>query len=78
MRPSPVKQFEKRFSQGMEVHYSQDVLTPSEHEYRSESLRTALREVLTALLKREPTDDELSGRVDISKLIRFSRRKKTA
>ncbi len=78
MRQSPVKQFEKRFSQGLEVHYSQNVLTPSEHEYRSESLRKAIREALKAILKREPTDDEISGRVDISKVVRMSRRRKSA
>ena len=76
MRHSPEKQFEKRFTQGLEVNYSQEVLTPSEHEHRSESLRKAIRGAFKALLKREPTDNELSGRVDISKLVRFGRKKK--
>ena len=75
MRQSPDKQFEKRFPQGMEVNYSQEVVTPSEHEYRSESLRIAIRGALKAILKREPTEDEVFGRVDISKVIRISRRK---
>lgn len=75
MSQNAVKQFHKRFAKGIEVRYAKSQGSPAEQEFRNLSLRKAIREVFKGLLKRDPTEEELSGHVDISKLVRLPRRK---
>lgn len=70
------KQFNKRFEDRIEIQFAESPLSPSEQEYRNKCLRNAITDIFTGLLGRKPTDDELSGRADISALMKTSRKKK--
>ena len=60
--------FKKRFGdpERIEIKFAKDKLSPSEESYRSEQLSKACVEVLRGVLGREPTQDEILGKVDIS------------
>lgn len=55
------KKFGDRFKGGIEIHFADQPLSPSEQEYRNSCLRKAVTEIFKAILGREPTQDELAG-----------------
>lgn len=60
--------FKKRFGdRPFKVVYPEKRLTGDERKLRNEKLSEAAKEVLTGILKREPTPEELCGFKDISK-----------
>ena len=61
-----LKNFKKRFEGRITVTYQQKPLEPAEQKFRDERLVKAYTQVLTGILKREPTQEELLGLVDIS------------
>lgn len=66
--------FKKRFEDRINVTYQQKHLEPAEQKIRDGRLVKAYTQVLAGILKREPTQEELLGLVDIS--IPIARRKK--
>ncbi len=69
-----LKNFQKRFGDRISVTYQKKSLEPAEQKFRDGRLVKAYTQVLAGILKREPTQEELLGLVDIS--ISISRRKK--
>lgn len=63
--------FKRRFGDPgrIEVKYETGKLSPSEELYRSEKTTVAYAEVLRGVLGREPTQDGIIGKVDISKML---------
>ncbi len=61
--------FDKRFGDRIQVVYAQS-LSPSERELRNKKLCEAVIKVLTGILGREPTQRELFGIDDLSKVKR--------
>ena len=63
--------FKKRFGdpERIKVQYSKDKVSTSEGSYRNEQLSKAFVDVLRGVLGREPTHDEIIGKVDISKKV---------
>jgi hypothetical protein len=61
--------FKRRFGDParIKIEYAKDKISPSEDEYRSEQISKAYAGVLKGILGRESTQDEILGRVDISK-----------
>ena len=61
--------FKKRFGDParIEIRYAKEKISPSEELYRSEQLSKAYAGVLKGILGREPTQDELLGKIDINK-----------
>lgn len=60
--------FKKRFGdRPFKVIYPEKPLTGDERKLRNEKIAEAVKAVLTGILKREPTPEELSGLEDISK-----------
>ena len=61
--------FKKRFgdSERIEIKFEAGKLSPSEEARRNEATATAYVDVLRGILGREPTHDEIIGKVDISK-----------
>jgi len=53
--------FEKRFGGNITVAYRQKSLEPEELQIRNSRLLKAFTQVLTGILKREPTQEELLG-----------------
>lgn len=68
MGEKAVKQFNTRFKKGIEVRFAEDSLCPSEQEYRSWCLHKAITDIFSELLGRTPSEEELSGHVDIAAL----------
>jgi len=70
--------FKKRFGdpERIKVQYSKDKVSPSEGSYRNEQLSKAYVDVLRGVLGREPTHDEIIGKVDISKKVVEAKHKK--
>ena len=64
--------FKKRFGDParIEIKFAKDKLSPSEEAYRDEKTTAAYVDVLRNLLGREPTHEEIIGKVDISKNLR--------
>ena len=62
--------FKRRFGDParIKIEYAKDKMSPSEDEYRSEQISKAYVGVLKGLLGREPTQDEILGQKDISKI----------
>ena len=60
--------FKKRFGDParIEVQYAKDKISPCEESLRSEQLSKACVDVLRDVLGREPTQDEIIGKVEIS------------
>ncbi len=60
--------FKRRFGDParIEIKYAKDKLSPAEKSYRNEKMATAYVEVLRGILGREPTQDEILGKVDVS------------
>ncbi len=67
--------FKKRFGDPsrIKIKFATEKLPPSGELYRSEKMTTAYAEVLRGVLGREPTQDEILGKVDISKSLRKNR-----
>ncbi len=61
-----VSQFEKRFDDRISVVYANDTRNLAEQDAQEEVLAKAIAQVMAGILKREPTQDELLGLVDIS------------
>jgi len=61
--------FKRRFGDParIKVRYATDKMTSSEDLYRSEQISKAYAGVLKGILGREPTQDEILGKVDVSK-----------
>ena len=61
-----VSQFQKRFRDRITVVYADKPRTAVEQQVHGETLAKAVTQVITGILKREPTQEELLGIVDIS------------
>lgn len=62
--------FKKRFGdRPFKVIYPEKPLTGSERQLRNEKIDEAVKAVLTGILKREPTEEELCGFGDIFKKV---------
>lgn len=61
--------FKERFGdpERIEIKFETGKLSPSEEARRNEATATAYVDVLRGILGREPTHDEIIGKVDISK-----------
>ena len=62
---SAEKLFEKRFVEGIEVVYCIKPLDGEERQLNQKRLSDAVKAVMAAVLKREPTTEELLGLVPI-------------
>ncbi len=56
-----ISNFEKRFKQGFNVIYPDKPLEGTARRMQNQKILDAVKAVLTGILKREPTPDELSG-----------------
>lgn len=56
-----ISNFEKRFKRGFNVIYSEKPLEGTARRTQNQKILDAVKAVLTGILKREPTPDELSG-----------------
>ena len=66
MRQAITKNFQKRFEGKIVVAYRKKPMEPSEQQIQNTRLSKAFTQVLSGILKREPTQEELLGIVDIS------------
>lgn len=59
--------FKRRFGDParIEIEYNKDKISPFEDSYRSEQLSKAYAGVLKGILGREPTLDEISGKIGV-------------
>lgn len=64
--------FKKRFGDParIEIKLAKDKLSPSDKAYRNKKTAAAYVDVIRNLLSREPTHEEIIGKVDISKDLR--------
>ena len=64
--------FKKRFGDPprIEIKYTKKKLSSTEEVYRSSQIATAHAKVLRSILGREPTQNEILGKVDISKQLK--------
>jgi len=60
------KNFLKRFGGRFSMSFAERPLTPTERKVQNEALCKAVTGVMTGILKREPTQEELLGLEDIS------------
>jgi len=56
-----ISNFEKRFKRGFNVIYPDKPLEGMARRMQNQRILDAVKAVLTGILKREPTPDELSG-----------------
>jgi hypothetical protein len=68
-----VSQFQKRFGDRITVVYAEKTRPVIEQQEQGETLAKAVTQVIAGILKREPSQEELLGIVDISEA--HSRRK---
>ncbi len=68
-----VSQFQKRFGDRITAVYADKPRTAIEQQEQGETLAKAVTQVIAGILKREPTQEELLGVVDLSES--HSRRK---
>jgi len=61
-----VSQFQKRFGDRITVVYADKPRTVVDEQTQGETLAKAVTQVIAGILKREPTQEELLGLVDIS------------
>lgn len=61
-----VSQFQKRFRDRITVVYADKPRTVVEQQVQGETLAKAVTQVIAGILKREPTQEEVLGLVDIS------------
>ena len=61
-----VSQFQKRFGDRITAVYADKPRTAVEQQVQGETLAKAVTQVIAGILKREPTQEELLGLVDIS------------
>lgn len=61
MNHSSEKKFQKRFGEEIEVVYSTKPVDVEERRFSNERLSQAIKAVMTDVLKREPTPQELLG-----------------
>jgi hypothetical protein len=69
-----VSQFQKRFGDRITAVYADKPRTAVEQQEQGETLAKAVTQVIAGILKREPTQEELLGLVDLSE---SSSRRKT-
>lgn len=71
-RKSAKENLKQRFGDPMrvDVNYSKNTISLSEEDYQSKRLSKAYVEVLRGVLGREPTQDEILGKKDISAKLR--------
>ena len=69
--------FKKRFGdpERIEIKFETGKLSPSDEAYRDEKTAAAYVDILRNLLGREPTHEEIVGKVDISKKLLIAKRK---
>ena len=67
--------FNKRFKKGIQVTFLEKALSPSEEKIRNQKIVEAFKNVLTGILGREPTEEELFGHVKLD--IKKGKRKVT-
>ena len=60
--------FKERFGDRVSVVYRGKPLTVSEQKLQNETLAKAVAHVLTGILKREPTEEELLGVTEIKSI----------
>jgi hypothetical protein len=62
--------FTRRFGDParIKIEYAKDKISPSEEAYRSEQISKAYAGVLKGILGREPTQDQIIGKTNISKI----------
>jgi hypothetical protein len=60
------KKFERRFGGRISVVFADKPLSPTEQKLQNDALVKAIREVMTGILGREPTEGEMRGRDDVS------------
>lgn len=58
--------FQKRFGDRINVIYADKTPPPAIQKIQNEFLAKSIFQVLSGILKREPTPDELLGRVELS------------
>ncbi len=68
-----VSQFQKRFGDRISVVYADKPRSAVDQQVHGEILAKAVAQVIAGILKREPTQEELFGIVDLSKS--YQRRK---
>ena len=61
-----VSQFQKRFGDRITAVYADKPRTVVDQQVQGETLAKAVTQVIAGILKREPTQEELLGLVDIS------------
>jgi len=61
-----VSQFQKRFGDRITAVYANKTRTVVDQQVQGETLAKAVTQVIAGILKREPTQEELLGLVDIS------------
>lgn len=61
-----VSQFQKRFGDRISVVYAERPRNLAEQKMQSEELAKAVTQVMAGILRREPTQEELLGLVDLS------------
>lgn len=61
MNKSMGENFQKRFGNRIEVVYVDKEPDPVERQFRSQQLAGAVKALITAVLKRDPTQEELLG-----------------
>ena len=71
MRQDITKNFYKRFGDRIKVVYLDKPLEPTEQKIRNAKLREVYKLMLTEILKREPTQEELLGIVKIKPRIKL-------
>ncbi|MCK4248402.1 MAG: hypothetical protein KAX15_01335 [Candidatus Omnitrophica bacterium] len=69
------KNFEKRFGNRIYRFFLDKPLSPFEQRLQNQKINKAFLAVLTGLLGRKPTQDEILGKVDISKTIAIAKQK---
>lgn len=66
MGTPPMNQFQKRFGDRISAVYAEDPGTLTEQKMRSAELAKAVTQVISGILKRNATEEELLGLADIS------------
>lgn len=67
------KNFERRFADKISVYFPEKVPEPVEQEIRNTKLVKAFTDVLSGILKREPTQEELLGIIEVKVPRKFSK-----
>lgn len=66
MRKTTAGNFNKRFGDRISMVFEDKPLSPAEQKVQNSALYKAIREVMTGILGREPTEAEMMGLEDVS------------